>query len=140
MKSEGLLRLLLIVVAVSCASKEEAKYQEPRMRHGIVPKEKKKSQNIQAWMNEAQIARGKLLYSMNCLECHGPQGLGDGVKAKKLKAKPMNLVELVEDVPDFTFFLAISQWSGEMPGWKEPFSSEEREDLVAYIKTFARKN
>lgn len=37
------------------------------------------------------------------------------------------------------FFISISQWDRRMPGWKESFTYGEREDLTAYIKSFAHK-
>ncbi len=136
MKFKHLFLYIIVALFSSCAGVSKVTFREAPMRHGIIPREKKSTDNVRQWMKEASLARGKLLYSMNCIECHGPAGKGDGEKAGKLKHKPVNLVQLVNDVPDFTFFLAISQWSGEMPGWKHIFSDVDREDLVAYIKTF----
>ncbi len=131
--------LISLFILGSCSLATKVTFRDAPMRHGIVPRGQKSHDEVAAWMKEASLARGKLLYSMNCIECHGAQGRGDGEKAKKLRHKPMDLSQLVRDVPDFTFFLAVSQWSGEMPGWKHPFDETEREDLVNYIKTFGSR-
>jgi len=84
-------------------------------------------------MLEASLARGKVLYQVNCAGCHGETGRGNADKAP-------DLVKLVKDVPNFKFFLSISQWSGQMPGWKKKYSEVDREDLVNYIKTFKKQS
>jgi mono/diheme cytochrome c family protein len=80
--------------------------------------------------------RGKILYEKNCLSCHGEKGLGDGISAIDQKYKPANLQKLIKEVPRFEFFMSVSQWQGDMPGWKKQFEPEEREDLVSYLQTF----
>jgi mono/diheme cytochrome c family protein len=87
-------------------------------------------------LDEASLARGRILYQENCLSCHGESGKGDGPDAQNQKYPPANLQKMVREVKDFTFFMSISQWQGDMPGWKEPFNDIEREDLVNYIKSF----
>lgn len=77
-----------------------------------------------------------MLYEKHCLSCHGKNGEGDGPLALKSDHKPANLRKLAKEVPNFKFFMSISQWQGDMPGWKEKFNETDREDLVAYIKSF----
>ncbi len=55
-----------------------------------------------------------------------------------LERHPPNLAKLVQEIPNFTFFLSISQWSGQMPGWKKEYSEADREDLVNYLKTIGK--
>lgn len=126
---------LLLFASYSCSRinvESRDAYQKKNMRHGIVPL----SSGLDQKMKEASIERGKYLYQTHCLSCHGSAGQGDGPEAQKLDRRPTNLRTLVRDVPNFTFFMSISQWQGDMPGWKEPFNGADREDLVAYIKTF----
>ncbi len=131
-------RLLLIAIVISsCAGIPRSS----KMRHGIIPRETpSKKEKINAKLTEASVMRGKALYTVNCASCHGEdgKGKGNGIEAKKQKINPPDLSQLVKEVPNFTFFLSISQWSGQMPGWKEKYSEGDREDLVNYIKTFAR--
>lgn len=107
-------------------------YRNKNFRHGIVPL----SSGTVKKLNEASIARGKVLYQKNCLSCHGETGQGDGPAASLQESSPANLRKLSREVPNFQFFMSISQWQGTMPGWKEKFNPAEREDLAAYIKTF----
>lgn len=134
MNKKLLLPLLLALMAscsrVNVASQDH--YRQQHMRHGVVPL----SSGTQKKMNETAVMRGKALYEKNCLSCHGKTGQGDGPLAKNSEHKPANLQKLVREVPNFMFFISISQWQGDMPGWKEQFNEVEREELVAYIKTF----
>lgn len=102
----------------------------------IGARKNEKPKNIQQHFEQSSILRGKAIYNKHCLACHGDQGLGDGPDAGKQSHPPANLKKLVREVPDFKFFMSISQWDGKMPGWKDQFNESDREDLVAYIKTF----
>jgi mono/diheme cytochrome c family protein len=104
-----------------------------KIRHGIIPIET--TSQVEQRLSEESIERGKLLYVAHCLSCHGPRGIGDGPNAKDQKIHPADLQRLAKDVPNFKFFMSVSQWQGDMPGWKVPFNELDREDLVAYIKT-----
>lgn len=107
-------------------------YRQQHVRHGVYPLSSGMSQKF----SEDSVSRGKTLYVNNCLSCHGEKGMGDGPLADKQKVAPANLQKLVREVQNFKFFMSISQWQGDMPGWKEQFNDNDREDLVAYIKTF----
>lgn len=107
-------------------------YKQQHTRHGVYPLSASMSQKFDA----DSVSRGKALYVNNCLSCHGVTGLGDGPLARNQKVAPANLQKLAKEVPNFKFFMSISQWQGDMPGWKEQFNDQDREDLVAYVKTF----
>lgn len=129
--------LLLLVLISSCSRVNVAArdhYREQRMRHGIYPL----SSDITKKFDEASVARGKMLYTNHCFSCHGASGTGDGPAAANQKVKPANLQKLASEVSNFKFFMSVSQWQGEMPGWKDPFNDSDRDDLVAYIKTFKK--
>lgn len=138
MRSEFLV-LVVILIMSSCTGVPRPYSDNHTFRHGIIPREApSKREKIHARMLEASLARGKVLYNVNCAGCHGENGKGNGEQAKKQGLNPTDLSQVVREVPNFTFFLSISQWSGQMPGWKEQYSEIDREDLVNYIKTFAR--
>ena len=122
----------------SCArinQESRDRYQaEHKMKHGIVIREKAKT--LTQKLDEASVLRGKAIYTAHCLSCHGVKGQGDGPESKKQSHPVANLQKLAKEIPDFTFFMSISQWQGTMPGWKESFNEPEREDLVSYIKSF----
>lgn len=148
------MKILLLLVTFSffsCArinQDSREKYNSNRkIRHGIIPIEINKSerdlnisgnknQNTKQRLETFSISRGKDLYQKHCLSCHGVKGLGDGPDARGQTHSPANLQKLAREVPDFKFFISISQWDGGMPGWKEEFNDSDREDLVSYIKTF----
>jgi mono/diheme cytochrome c family protein len=130
--------LVTLFFLVSCAAvnkQEETKLRE-KVRHGIVPISETPKKKLSQKLAESSFERGKSLYKTHCLGCHGEKGLGNGPLAVEMKHKPANLSKLAREVRDFKFFMSISQWQGDMPGWKEPFNDSDREDLVAYIKKF----
>lgn len=120
-------------------------YQTKRkMRHGIIPVTTPKH-NLEKPQSKTQIVippakmvvRGKETYLKNCYDCHGLGGKGDGPKSVDLKIKPKNLIKVVKEVPNFKFFMAISQWQGKMPGWINALSNEELDDVKAYLQHLA---
>lgn len=121
---------IMIILLLSACSRINQRsrdhYQESRnIRHGIVPV----PGNVAKKLDPASIERGKVLYQQHCMGCHGVSGDEKGVNLKKL----------AHEVRDFKFFMSISQWQGDMPGWKEPISAKEREDLASYIMSLRNK-
>ncbi len=91
------------------------------------------------------LNRGKKLYEENCVQCHGPNGEGNGWKAAELKTKPRN------------FTLPFSQWTyskgdpnkifdvlkigiPDTPMAMFNFSDEERWALVYRVMEFSKGN
>ena len=133
MKNTILLCLALSTFACSRINQDSKDYYRAKhVKHGIVIL----SPSLVQKLNEASAARGKVIYTQRCLACHGVSLTGDGPEADKQKNPPANLLKLVKEVDNFTFFMNVSEWQGSMPGWKEPISEIEKEDLVAYLKTF----
>ncbi len=92
--------------------------------------------NINKIIDHDSVLRGKTLYQQHCLSCHGTDGAGNGPDAGMQLPRPANLRKLANRGTDFKFFMDISEWQGGMPGWRKHYSSEQREDLAAYIKSF----
>lgn len=135
--------LFLVLLAAACGTpinpQERLAYDERSyMRHGIIPLpvDQTPAKEVKQKFTQLSLERGKKLYETGCLRCHGPQGLGDGPDASKQKNPVANLAATVKEVPHFQFYLSISQWQKEMPGWSTPYSAQDREDLSAYISTF----
>lgn len=125
--------IALILLAYSCSRvNQESRdhYNAKKIRHGIVPL----SQNVVQKLSKESVKRGEAIYRQHCLACHGKNGEGNGPLASR-NPGPANLRKLAREVRNFNFFMSISQWQGDMPGWKQPFTSSERDDLVAYIKS-----
>lgn len=90
--------------------------------------------------DEISIERGRVLFSVNCTQCHGMTGEGTGPIAPFLvNKKPANLTsQVTQDKSDGTLFLTISSGvPGAMPALNENLSVRDRWDVVNYLRTLA---
>lgn len=87
--------------------------------------------------DDTSIARGKQLFEINCVACHGPQGKGNGtIAAFLIKKKPADLTSpAIQSLGDGTIFMVISNGFGLMPALNENFTVRERWDLVNFVRT-----
>ena len=88
------------------------------------------------------VAHGAALYAEQCVECHGQQGMGNGIKSRTLSTKlPDLLIEphTVEHTPgDFYNWITYGMVDTDMPGYAEKLSDEDRWDLVNFIHALSR--
>lgn len=88
------------------------------------------------------IAYGAQNYTEHCVECHGHQGKGDGIKARTLSTVlPDMLTEphTVEHTPgDFYHWITYGMKNTDMPGYKDELTEEDRWDLVNYVFALSR--
>ena len=90
--------------------------------------------------DEVSIERGKLLYAVNCAQCHGADGSGNGPIAPFLtEKKPANLQsDATQAKSDGTLFLTITNGVPQaMPALNENLTVRERWDVVNYMRTMA---
>jgi len=92
--------------------------------------------------DKASVERGRVLYSITCIQCHGPNADGNGPVSGALVFPPANLTgEVVQSKPDGTLFLVISngiQGTGgqiHMPALNENLTVRDRWDLVNFIRS-----
>lgn len=92
--------------------------------------------------DEVSIERGRVLYSINCAQCHGPAGEGNGIIGGALVNPPANLTsDVVQNKADGALFLSISNGilgaDGQirMPALNENLTARDRWDVVNYIRT-----
>jgi mono/diheme cytochrome c family protein len=81
---------------------------------------------------------GRRLYEQHCLECHGPQGRGDGAKAPFLSPRPGNLVSAATSAKsdrDLLKVIAQGRPRTAMPAWKDRLSDEEQREVLRYIRS-----
>ncbi len=96
--------------------------------------------------DEAAVAAGAELFSINCATCHGDEGLGDGPAAAGLDPKPASLadVEMMSTMEDSYLFWRITEggamepFNSAMPAWGEAFSDDEIWQLVSFVRTLGQ--
>jgi mono/diheme cytochrome c family protein len=92
-------------------------------------------------------AKGKAKYQEMCAACHGASGKGDGPAAAGLPVKPRNHTDAaymgkLKDQQIFDTIKKGGQAVGKspiMPPWGNQLSDAQIWDLVAYIRSLARK-
>ncbi len=92
--------------------------------------------------DKVSVERGRVLYSVTCNQCHGPNADGNGVIGGALVFPPVNLTgTVVQSKPDGSLFLTISNGimgtGGQihMPALNENLTVRDRWDVVNYIRT-----
>ncbi len=81
------------------------------------------------------LTRGREMYELHCIVCHGPQGRGDGPVGQKFVPQPIELnFDYVQLQPDGQIFYTISYGSLAMPSYREAVAVEDRWHLVNFIK------
>lgn len=87
-------------------------------------------------VDETSISNGSQLYSINCAQCHGVLGKGDGVIGAALVNPPSDLTSArVLGLSDGAIFVTISAGvPGRMPNLNENLNVRQRWDVVNYIR------
>ena len=84
------------------------------------------------------LARGREIYSAECLPCHGDRGRGDGPDGYVLDPSPSDLTSLhVARQRDGTLFFRISEGHEGMPPFAPRLSVEQRWHVVNYVRSLA---
>jgi mono/diheme cytochrome c family protein len=99
--------------------------------------------------DKISVERGRLLYSVTCIQCHGAEARGDGNVGFALINKPANLTsDIISGKSDGSIFLTItngimgkvvvngvSQDQIHMPALNENLTVRDRWDLVNFIRS-----
>ncbi len=90
-------------------------------------------------VNTANLERGKALYEIYCIMCHGDKGAGNGhlVTSKLFPVQPTSLAgDYVQNKPDGEVFHVITR--GSISGLMGPHGSlikpDDRWKIVSYVK------
>lgn len=97
----------------------------------------------------AQQPRGKAVYDQWCAGCHGDSGAGDGEAARYMLPRPRDFSRGVfkirttasGEIPtdaDLRRVIDFGMPGTAMPGWKGRLNEREREDVIAYVKSFSQ--
>jgi mono/diheme cytochrome c family protein len=92
------------------------------------------------------VERGKQTFGLYCANCHGPEGLGDGIAGQSLPIKPQNLTEgrILNALPDHFLFNVIANGgqavglSPLMPNFKPFLSDVQIREVILYVRTLAQ--
>lgn len=98
--------------------------------------------------NAQGAPRGKAVYDKWCAECHGAKGAGDGSAANYMLPRPRDFTKGVYQIrttasgelptdADLLRVIDDGMPGTAMPEWKTRLTSDERADLVAYLKSFS---
>ena len=87
--------------------------------------------------DEISIERGRTLFAINCVMCHGQTGEGNGQIAALLANKPLNLTSIItQSKSDGILFTTITNGvEGRMPPMVENLTVRDRWDVINYIRT-----
>jgi mono/diheme cytochrome c family protein len=87
--------------------------------------------------DEVSLSRGRTLFTLNCVMCHGTNGEGNGQVAALLANKPANLTGIItQSKSDGALFMTITNGvDGRMPPMVENLTVRDRWDVVNYIRT-----
>ena len=87
----------------------------------------------------ASIAAGKIVYTKECLQCHGKKGMGDGPNSATLDKAPAPLNKaIVKAQADGELFWKIKEGKKPMPSTKKNLTDNQRWQVVNYIRTFCK--
>jgi len=87
--------------------------------------------------DDVSISRGKTLFTINCIMCHGATGEGNGQLASMIANKPANLTSIItQSKTDGALFMTITNGvEGKMPPMVENLTVRDRWDVINYIRT-----
>ena len=81
------------------------------------------------------LEAGKKVWVAECVDCHGGRGAGDGAGARDLKTPvPSLAVAPVWRQTDGALFYKLSKGRGDMPGFDDMLSEEERWHVLNYAR------
>ena len=91
--------------------------------------------------DDVSIERGRTIFTINCIMCHGQTGEGNGQIAALLANKPANLTSIItQSKSDGILFTTITNGvDGRMPPMVENLTVRDRWDVINYIRTLEAK-
>jgi mono/diheme cytochrome c family protein len=92
-------------------------------------------------VDETSVSNGAELFRINCVQCHGVLGKGDGVIGAALVNPPADLTSARSvSLSDGAIFVTISAGvPGRMPNLNENLNVRQRWDVVNYIRAVIQK-
>jgi DMSO reductase family type II enzyme heme b subunit len=96
-----------------------------------------------------QEPRGKAIYEKWCAECHGNTGAGDGSAQAYMLPRPRDFTKGIYQIrttasgelptdADLRRVINDGMPGTAMPQWRDRLTDTQREDVIAYIKSFSQ--
>ena len=90
-----------------------------------------------AYVPKGAVARGRRLAArLNCAQCHGEKGGGDGSAVSQLRMVPTNFVEVRPDIAEALRALRNGVEGTPMAPWQEKLSEAELSAVAYYVRGF----
>jgi mono/diheme cytochrome c family protein len=98
----------------------------------------------------APDSRGKQVYDAHCVECHGPEGKGDGPAAHLMTPRPRDFTRgrykirstesgSVPSDEDLLRTVRQGLYASSMPGWQKLLPDDDIRAVVEYVKSFSTR-
>ena len=84
------------------------------------------------------LVRGKALYNIYCIVCHGAEGMGDGSIVPKFPRPPSLQSDKVRGWSDGRIFHTITMGQNLMPSYASQISSGDRWAIIHYVRALQR--
>ena len=134
----GLLTILTALTAAAFAMAPHTKADAPPDEWKAPARATKRKNPVAS--DDKSIAAGKVVFTGQCLSCHGPLGHGDGPAAKDLNPKPRNLSDpAIQAQTDGSMFWKITEGKQPMPTFGKLISEDDRWNVINYVRTLAAK-
>jgi mono/diheme cytochrome c family protein len=85
---------------------------------------------------EASVQRGRKLFRVYCVPCHGTSGTGDGLVGAKLIVRPFDLTSdrVQHELPEGYIFGYMTFGGALMPSYGNDMYPTERWDVINYVR------
>lgn|ERR1700744_809901 len=91
--------------------------------------------------NNESVIGGKEVYTLQCIDCHGEKGSGDGPLSFDLTPRPSDFRSLkFQNQSDGAIFWKITNGNKPMPAFGTVLSIKQRWQVINYVRTFLNKS
>jgi mono/diheme cytochrome c family protein len=87
---------------------------------------------------EANIERGKKIFNIYCIACHGPTGHGDGPVVNPFPTPKSLQSDDMMKWPDGHLFYVITKGQGIMPSYAQQVQPEDRWAAIHYVRALEK--
>lgn len=99
--------------------------------------ERNKKKTAQAKFTPENIKKGELIFTTNCVACHGTPGKMNFAKITPSPGDPAG--DKFQNNTDGELFFKITTGKLPMPSFKNTFAEEDRWNVISYIRSFNKK-